>query len=109
MQPIVQEFPIHSSLVLSEDCLLLNIWSPKCKYHYKKKLLPVMVWFYGGVLIMGSIYQLPHYNGSALASHDVVIVTVNYRVGAFGFLYGGDKTAPGNQGLYDQILALKWV
>ncbi|CAG2179541.1 unnamed protein product, partial [Oppiella nova] len=63
---------------------------------------------YGGALTIGSVFQ-KFYNGSVLATNDVVIVSVNYRVGQLGFLYGGDQTAPGNLGFYDQLLGLKWV
>ncbi|CAG2119961.1 unnamed protein product, partial [Medioppia subpectinata] len=87
----------------SEDCLVLNIWTTNVK-----ELKPVMFWIYGGGLTMGSIFQ-EWYNGSALATKDVVVVSVNYRLGAFGFLYGDREDAPGNVGFYDQLLALKWV
>ncbi|CAG2122436.1 unnamed protein product, partial [Medioppia subpectinata] len=63
---------------------------------------------YGGALSMGSIFQ-DFYNSSVLATNYVVVVAVNYRVGPLGFLYGGDQTAPGNVGFYDQLLGLKWV
>ena len=88
----------------SEDCLVLNIWSPKS--HNSSDLKPVMFWIHGGGFNGGTSFS---FNGSALATHDVVIVTVNYRLGPFGFLYGADETAPGNVGLYDQNFALKWV
>jgi carboxylesterase type B len=67
-----------------------------------------MFWIHGGGLNTGSIYQ-SLYNGSVLATHEVVLVSANYRLGKFGFLYGADDSAPGNVGLYDQVLALKWV
>ena len=67
-----------------------------------------MFWIYGGALVMGSIFQ-NSYNGSVLATQDVVFVSTNYRLGPFGFLYGNDSTAPGNVGFYDQNLALIWV
>ena len=67
-----------------------------------------MFWIYAGGWTVGSIFQ-DIYNGSVLATNDVVIVSVNYRVGQLGFLYGGDQTAPGNLGFYDQLLGLKWV
>ncbi|CAG2112535.1 unnamed protein product, partial [Medioppia subpectinata] len=95
----------------SEDCLVLNIWTPNAGNNNtnKSQLKPIMFWLHGGGLSMGSIYEFPNYNGTALATHDVMVVTVNYRLGPFGFLYAGDETAPGNAGLYDQLLALKWV
>ena len=67
-----------------------------------------MFWIYGGSLRTGSIFW-PINNGTALATMDVVIVFTNYRLGPFGWLYGGNESAPGNVGLYDQLLALKWV
>ena len=67
-----------------------------------------MVWIYGGIFVFGSIFQR-WYNGSILATHDIVLVSVNYRLGWFGFLYGAQESAPGNLGLYDQVLGLKWV
>ena len=101
---------IFSSLTQSEDCLVLNVWSPNLPTNGTKTALkPVMFWIYGGGLMVGSIFQLPQYDGSLLATHDVVLVSVNYRVGIFGFLYGGEESAPGNLGFYDQTLALKWV
>ena len=67
-----------------------------------------MFWIHGGSFNTGTSFNIS-YNGSVLATHDVVIVTVNYRLGPFGFLYGAVETAPGNVGLYDQNFALKWV
>ena len=85
--------------------MVLNIWTPNAT----KSLKPVMFWIYGGGLNGGTIFDFK-YNGSYLAAHDVVLVSVNYRVGKLGFLYGGNgSTAPGNVGLYDQVMALKWV
>jgi carboxylesterase type B len=68
-----------------------------------------MFWIYGGGFMIGSIFQLPLYDGRVLATNDVVVVSANYRVGVFGFLYVGRESAPGNMGHFDQILALKWV
>ncbi|CAN7981150.1 unnamed protein product, partial [Ixodes pacificus] len=87
---------------ISEDCLFLNIWTPTRDL---SKKLNVMVYLFGGALITGSAPD-----GAVLAAYeDVVVVTINYRLGAFGFLYGGTEDVPGNQGLYDQALALAWV
>ena len=91
----------------SEDCLVLNIWSPY-SFTESSKLKPVMFWIHGGGLLFGSIFD-PKYNGSVLATKDVVFVSTNYRLGPFGFLYGNDSTAPGNVAFYDQVMALKWV
>ena len=89
----------------SEDCLFLNVWSP---HNNSTNKLPVMVWIYGGAFQMGSIWT-PLYDGLLLSTLDVVVVSINYRVGPMGFLYDGTKEAPGNVGLYDQLLGLKWV
>ncbi|CAG2111019.1 unnamed protein product [Medioppia subpectinata] len=98
------------SLTISEDCLVLNIWTPNAGNNNtnKSQLKPIMFWIYGGAFVRGSIF-FESYNGSILATHDVVIVSTNYRLGQFGFLYGDREDAPGNVGFYDQLLALKWV
>ena len=91
----------------SEDCLYLSIYRPE-KISDNKRI-PVMVWIHGGAFIVGSIFD-DIYNPSYMVSMGkVIVVTINYRLGAFGFLYDGTDNAPGNQGLHDQILALKWV
>ncbi len=87
----------------SEDCLNLNIWTP----NVDNKKRPVMFWIHGGAFIMGGGIDTM-YDGSALARRgDVVIVTINYRLGALGYLYIPGVTV--NVGQLDQILALKWV
>ncbi|CAG2119951.1 unnamed protein product, partial [Medioppia subpectinata] len=90
-------FTIMPDSTLSEDCLVLNIWTTNTT-----ALKPVMFWIHGGGLTIGSIFQ-EWYNGSALATNDVVVVSVNYRLGPFGFLYGDREDAPGNVGFYDQL------
>ena len=65
-----------------------------------------MFYIYGGSFTSGSI-TMPTYNGALLAAHDVVIVTANYRLGMFGWLYIDEANS--NFGLYDQLLALQWV
>ena len=92
----------------SEDCLFLNIYTPYIPSNRSlsnETLRPVMFFIHGGYFTSGS----GNINGIELASHDVVLVTHNYRLGIFGFLYGGNDDAPGNVGLHDQLLALKWV
>lgn len=89
---------------LSEDCLFVNVWAP----HNSSKPKAVLVWFFGGGLQSGSIFE-SFYNALPIATLDVVVVTVNYRVGPWGFLFDGTEEAPGNAGLYDQLLGLKWV
>lgn len=95
---------------LSEDCLYLNVWSPSFNKSQSSTLAPVLVWIYGGGFVTGTssldIYQA-HFLSKA---EDVVVVSMNYRVGAFGFLSLPDnKNIKGNAGLLDQRLALKWV
>ncbi|XP_072492058.1 cocaine esterase-like isoform X2 [Notamacropus eugenii] len=89
----------------SEDCLYLNVYVP---VHVKERAkLPVMVWIHGGGLTFGSASI---YDGSILsASQNVVVVTIQYRLGVLGFFSTGDEYAPGNWGYLDQVAALKWV
>ena len=83
-----------------EDCLTLNVWTPALD----NKKRTVMFWIHGGAFETGN----GQFNGEILANRgDVVIVSINYRLGALGFLYVPGKTA--NVGLLDQVLALKWV
>lgn len=95
----------------SEDCLYLNVWTPAKTASAK---LPVLVYFYGGGFIAGDGSE-PRYDGEAMSRHGVVAVTVNYRLGVFGFFsYPGlTKESPhhasGNYGLLDQAAAIKWV
>jgi len=94
----------------SEDCLFLNVWTPGLDNARR----PVLFWIHGGGFQSGA-GSLPLYRGSLLAKRgDVVVVTINYRVGVFGFMNwyeitGGKIPASGNEGLLDQMLALKWV
>jgi para-nitrobenzyl esterase len=85
-----------------EDCLNLNVWTPDPS----RGGLPVMVWIHGGAFVRGS-GALPTYDGTGFARDGVVCVTINYRLGADGFLYLDDGTA--NRGLLDQIAALEWI
>ena len=91
---------------LSEDCLYLNIWAP---IERSKQPRAVMVWIYGGGFYSGTS-TLAAYDGRNLAAHyDVIVVSIQYRVGPLGFLFLPDSDAPGNAGLVDQQLALRWV
>lgn len=95
---------------LSEDCLTLNVWTPSVGAGAR----PVLFWIHGGAFSQGA-GSIPLYSGEALARRgDVVVVTLNYRVGALGFLYlgglGGEADlGGGNFGLLDQLAALRWV
>ncbi len=85
---------------MSEDCLNLNVFTSSVPAGVNR--LPVLVWIHGGAYTNGS-GSIPWYHGSALASRGAVVVSINYRLGAFGFL--GD----GNYGTLDMISALRWV
>lgn len=93
----------------SENCLFVNVWTPA---NASARKLPVMVWIHGGGYATGS-GSVPIYRGAPLASRGIVVVTINYRTGPFGFLAHPALTAEGgssgNYGLMDQIAALQWV
>jgi len=95
----------------SEDCLTLNVWTPASS---PAKKLPVFVWIHGGGFTEGS-GEIPVYEGTELARTGMVVVTINYRLGIFGFLAHPELTAEsphhssGNYGLLDQVAALQWV
>ena len=89
----------------SEDCLYLNVWTPACDNRKR----PVMVWIHGGGNTVGSGTQ-PRIDGQRLAmTGDVVVVTLNYRLGVFGWMHAPTLGAYGNEGLLDQTAALFWV
>jgi para-nitrobenzyl esterase len=93
-----------------EDCLFLNVWTPGLDHRRR----PVMVWIHGGAFIIGSGSQ-KMFRGNTLATRgDVVLVSVNYRLGALGFMNlkeatGGKIPAAGCEGLLDQLAAIEWV
>ncbi|CAG7830460.1 unnamed protein product [Allacma fusca] len=98
----------------SENCLFLNVYSPKVKNEAKQylepsppsSLLPVIFYIHGGKYLCGSGQDYgPHY----FMDEDVVLVTINYRLASLGFLNTGDGVIRGNMGLKDQVMALKWV
>ena len=97
-----------------EDCLSLNVWTPGGSQSPEGTDLPVLVWIYGGAFISGGT-EFETYDAAHLAAEQqVVVVSLNYRVGALGFLdlreHGGDQIgAVSNVGLRDQLLALEWV
>jgi len=96
---------------MGEDCLYLNVWTPATSADEK---LPVLVYYYGGGFMAGDGSE-PRYEGAAMAKKGIVALTVNYRLGVFGFFAHPELTkespkhASGNQGLLDQVAALKWV
>jgi para-nitrobenzyl esterase len=95
----------------SEDCLYLNIWSPNWPPAGAK---PVLVWMHGGGNVGGSGSD-PYYDGESLSHHGVVVVTINYRLGPFGFLAHpaltneSDHHSSGNFGIWDELAAFRWV
>ena len=95
----------------SEDCLFANVWAPS---ETRDGKLPVMVWIYGGGFQQGSAAN-PSFEGSQLAARGVVVVSINYRVGIFGFMAHPELTAEspqhasGNYGLLDIVAGLEWV
>lgn len=114
--PRPMQGPIYSDMVFrdpgpSEDCLTLNVWTAA---KTEKERLPVMVWIYGGGLKAGGTSE-PRQDGAILARKGVVVVSMNYRLGLFGFfahpeLAAENKdSATGNYGFMDQIAALQWV
>ena len=106
----------NSSVKSKEDCLFLNVWAPDWPAKTRK---PVMMWIHGGGNSGGSALGLggiePPFDGESLSKHGVVVVTVQYRLGVFGFLAHPELTAEstnhtsGNYAVLDQIAALKWI
>lgn len=93
---------------MSEDCLYLNIWLPSDPSSDPAGR-PVMVWIYGGGFNSGTS-TIPWFDGGVLAAvGDVIVVSMQYRVGPLGFLYLATDDVPGNFGLLDQQLAIQWV
>lgn len=90
-----------------EDCLHLSVYTRDIT---PDQLKPVMVWIHGGAFIMGSNAK-DTYNPEYLLRHDVVVIAINYRLGAFGLLSLNDPELgiPGNAALKDQTMALKWI
>ena len=108
--PLSFAFNARESGNRDEDCLYLNVWTPGLDARKR----PVLVWIHGGGFSAGT-GGTPMYDGAALARRgDAVVVTINYRLGALGFLNlnevtGGRIPATGNEGLLDQVMALEWV
>ncbi|KAK5641624.1 hypothetical protein RI129_010171 [Pyrocoelia pectoralis] len=100
--------PQPSNLKMSEDCLFLNVYTTKLPSEYCNPKRPVLFYIHPGGFYSGTSLSTragPKY----YLDQDIVLVTINYRLGALGFISTGDHFAPGNNGLKDQVLALKWV
>jgi para-nitrobenzyl esterase len=102
---------VSRAAAISEDCLYLNVWTTATSADTK---LPVLVYIYGGGFQGGDASE-HRYDGTVFAKHDIVAVTINYRLGVFGFLALPELTkesphhASGNYGFLDQVAALQWV
>jgi neuroligin len=92
---------------MDEDCLYLNIYKPPTKEAEVGQRFPIMIYIHGGDFIRGASNTFP---GHIMATfYNVIVVTINYRLGALGFISTGDVNSPGNYGILDQAMALKWV
>lgn len=99
-----------SKFTQDEDCLTVSAWTPAIDTQKR----PVLVWLHGGAYQSGGGNQVFYDGGNLAAAGDMVVVSVNYRLGALGYLYfpnanAQDNVAPANRGLLDQIAALEWV
>ncbi|CAH1797387.1 unnamed protein product, partial [Owenia fusiformis] len=94
---------------MSEDCLYLNIWVPGTNTDPTNLNLPVMFYIHGGAFQWGTGINPVQFGGYMASDNDVIVVGINYRVNAMGFLSTEDSTAPGNYGIMDMIQALAWV
>jgi para-nitrobenzyl esterase len=117
--PRCMQQPLYSDMMFrspapSEDCLYLNVWTPAKLDGVPHRKLPVLVYVYGGGFMAGDSSER-RYDGAALARRGIVVVTINYRLGVFGFFAhpeltkGSPHHASGNYGLLDQVAALVWV
>lgn len=124
--PCPQFDRVTGQVMGNEDCLFLNVFTPYISISGRaetiqaddttirqerqlpapKPLLPVMVWFHGGGYVRGGSHQ---FGPAFMMRENIVLVTVNYRLGLLGFLSTGDRNLPGNYGMLDQIEALKWI
>ncbi|KAI6212910.1 Carboxylic ester hydrolase [Aphelenchoides besseyi] len=95
-------------LPADEDCLTLNIFRPHPTKRNEKK--PVLVYVHGGGFAFGSSLMYNYNNlSSNFVSRDIIVITINYRLGVYGFTSTGDENLPGNLGLWDQAMAFKWI
>lgn len=112
-QPLFSDMMFRSPGT-SEDCLYLNVWTPAKAGQPPKAKLPVLLYVYGGGFLAGDSSE-KRYDGAAMASRGIVVITMNYRLGVFGFYAHPDLTAQtphhasGNYGLLDQVTALDWA
>ncbi|XP_047475479.1 juvenile hormone esterase-like isoform X2 [Penaeus chinensis] len=102
---VILDLPITvDDIIGEEDCLYLNVFTPKRKKPDER--LPVMVYIHGGAFFLGGAHEyLPH----VLMNHNIVLVVMQYRLGTLGFMSTEDMVMPGNFGMKDQVMALRWV
>ncbi|XP_063636058.1 juvenile hormone esterase-like [Cydia splendana] len=101
-----QEEEFNHTIVGSLDCLHINVYVPDSASDENR--LPVFVWIFGGRFTLGFPGKFV-YGPSFLVRHDIILVTINYRLGPYGFMCLDIPEVPGNQGLKDQAMALKWI
>jgi carboxylesterase type B len=111
VDPVIN--PSTDTSQMSEDCLYLNLYTPagSAQQRYStetQSLKPVLVWLHGGAFQQGGARR-PEYDGRQLADRGTIVVTINYRLGALGFLVSSSDGLYGNYGLMDQRAALHWV
>jgi para-nitrobenzyl esterase len=109
-------FLFHQPRPEAEECLFLNIWRPAAASSGgsttnddSSTLLPIMVWIHGGGLMIGSGAEEQHRGDTLAADQNVMVISINYRLGALGFLPQDDDGFGAMNGLWDQIVALQWI
>ncbi|KAK1130322.1 hypothetical protein K0M31_018458 [Melipona bicolor] len=100
--------PYPDGKIMSEDCLRLNVYTTKLPHKHENVSRPVMIFIHPGGFYSFS-GQSANFGPQYLLDKDIVLVTINYRLGILGFLNTGDSLVPGNMGLKDQVLAFQWV
>ena len=106
LQMLILPFPEDKNISVGEDCLTLNVYVPVGPEGSQGNLA-VMVWIHGGAFVAGA--SEPYVSDTMSAYGNAIVVTFNYRLSVWGFLSTSDEHAPGNYGLWDQHLAIKWV
>ncbi|XP_023236338.1 acetylcholinesterase-1-like [Centruroides sculpturatus] len=106
---ILTDFTVKSTelLPMSEDCLYLNVWVPERER--QQQPLSTMVWIYPGSFVIGSASDELSDGEVIAAVGNVIVISIAYRLGPFGFFHFDEEEAPGNMGMMDQVLAVKWV
>ncbi|GFV73674.1 bile salt-activated lipase [Trichonephila clavipes] len=105
---VCPQWDLQGRMKGAEDCLFINVFTPSlpASGSFSPVTYPVMIFIHGGNFEEGSANI---YGPEKLMDKGIILVTFNYRIGVFGFLSSGDSTCPGNMGLKDQVLAIRWV